>query len=301
MAIGELYREGRRAAAFGLALSLGLGSIKLAGGLLGHSYGLVSDAAHSLVDAFISGALVVALGLAQRPPDREHPYGHARVETLAGLGVALLLIAMGIGIARGALVEFHGPKLRPEWFTLAIAVGGAIVQEGLYQRTSRIARRTGSAALLATAWDYRLDALGSIAVLVGVAASRLGGPAFAWTDGAAALAVSTSILWVGSKLLGDNVQGLMDRQADPEVLDAFRAAATEVAGVREVETLRVRRAGIEYLVDIHVEVDPAISVSVGHEIAHRVKDHLLDSVPSVRDVLVHVEPHGEPPRGPRRA
>jgi cation diffusion facilitator family transporter len=290
LSISELYRDGRRAAGWGLSISLGLGAAKLAGGLIGGSVALVSDAAHSLVDAMISATLLGALALAQRPADVEHPYGHARVESLAGLGVALLLIGVAMVIAWEALTGLARPGRPPEAFTLAIAAGGAIFQEALYRYTIRVARRTGSAALQATAWDYRLDVLGSMAVAVGVAASAWGGPAWNWADHAAAVVVATTILGVGARLLWENAQGLMDRQADPDLLASVRAEALEVSGVLGVETLRIRKAGLEYLIDIHIEVDPDLTVREGHAIAHRVKDRLLHGTGPVRDVLVHVEP-----------
>jgi len=274
----DLYRDTRRAAVWGLSVSLGLGAAKLLGGVFGNSLALVSDAAHSLVDATASLALVGALSLAQRPPDREHPYGHARVEALAGATMALVLIGLALGITWGAAVTVNQAHAPPRGFTLAIAGCGALVQEGLYRYAGKVARRTGSRALLATAWDYRLDALGGLIVLTGVGLARWGGPSWQWADHAAALAVAGSILWVGGVLLWDSAQGLMDRQADPDVLDAVRREALAVAGVLGVETLRIRRAGLEYLVDIHVEVDPEQSVRSGH------------------DILVHIEPHR-----PRRA
>jgi cation diffusion facilitator family transporter len=290
---GELYNDSRRAAAWGLTASLGLGAVKLAGGLLGGSVALVSDAAHSLVDALISAALLGALALAERPADREHPYGHARVESLAGQGIAVALIALALAIAYEALSGLGRVRPAPEGFTLLVAAGGALFQEVLYRRTSRVARRTGSAALLATAWDYRLDALGSLVVLLGVAAAKWGGPSWGWADHAAAAAVAATILWVGARLLWENAQSLMDHQADPDLLAAVRAEAGAVPGVRGVETLRIRKAGLEYLVDIHIEVDPDLTVREGHAIAHRVKDRLIGRINPVRDVLVHVEPAPE--------
>jgi cation diffusion facilitator family transporter len=286
----DLYRQARKAATWGIAVSLGLGLVKLLGGLFGHSLALVSDAAHSLVDAALSAALLGALMVAQRPADREHPYGHARFEAVAGSGVALFLIALALGIAREAIATIGRDRIVPAAYTLAIALGGSLVQEALYQRTRRIARKTGSASLLATAWDYRLDAMGSIAVVAGVAAARLGGPSWHWADHAAALVVAAGVLWVGVTLLWDNIQDLMDRQAGPELLAAVRDQAMAVEGVLGVETLRVRKVGLEYLVDIHVEVDPDHSVREGHAIAHAVKDRVIRQFAPIRDVLVHVEP-----------
>ncbi len=286
----DLYRQARKAAAWGIAVSLGLGLAKLLGGVFGHSLALVSDAVHSLVDAAISAALLGALLVAQRPADNEHPYGHARFEAVAGSGVALMLILLALGIGREAIGTIGGDKTMPSAYTLLIALGGAVFQECLYRYARRVARETGSAALLATAWDYRLDALGSIAVVAGVGLARWGGPAWHWADHAAAVVVALSVMWVGGTLLWGNIQDLMDRQADPELLMAVRFEALAVEGVRGVETLRVRKVGLEYLVDMHVEVDPDHSVKDGHAIAHAVKDRVIDHFAPIRDVLVHVEP-----------
>ncbi len=285
-----LYHQARKAAAWGIAVSLGLGLAKLLGGLFGHSLALLSDAVHSLVDAAISGALVGALLVAQRPADREHPYGHARFEAVAGAGVAVLLILLALGIAREALLSFGAGGVAPSGFTLAIALGGAVFQEALFHYARGVARRTGSAALLAIAWDYRLDALGGLAVAAGVGLTRWGGPAWHWADQAAALVVAVAVLWIGGTLLWGNVQDLMDRQASPELLRAVQVEALAVDGVLGVEKLRIRKVGLEYLVDIHVEVDPEKSVRDGHAIAHAVKDRVVEHLLPIRDVLVHVEP-----------
>jgi cation diffusion facilitator family transporter len=286
----DLYRQARRAAGWGIAVSLGLGLTKLLGGLFGNSLALVSDAVHSLVDAAISAALLGALLVAQRPADNEHPYGHARFEAVAGSGVAVLLILLALGIGREAIGTMGQHRVIPSSYTLFIAMGGAVFQEFLYRYARLVARDTGSAALLATAWDYRLDALGSVAVVFGVSLTRWGGPSWAWADHAAALVVALSVLWVGGTLLWGNIQDLMDRQADPTLLDAVRAEALAVKGVMGVETLRVRKVGLEYLVDIHVEVDPDHTVRDGHAIAHAVKDRVIGQFVPIRDVLVHVEP-----------
>ena len=289
-----LYRQARQAATWGIAVSLLLGLVKLLGGLFGHSLALVSDAAHSLIDATISSALVGALLIAQRPADREHPYGHARFEAVAGVGVAMLLILLALGIAREAVLALDSPHSSPAGFTLAIALGGSLVQELLFRYARRIATQTGSTALLATAWDYRLDSLGGLAVVLGVGLARWGGPAWAWADQAAALFIAGAVLWIGGNLLWSNVQDLMDRQADPSMLARIAELAEGVGGVLGVETLRVRKVGLEYLADIHIEVDPDKTVRDGHSIAHAVKDRIIDQILPIRDVLVHVEP--APPR-----
>ena len=290
MNIHDLYRQSRHAALWGVAVTLSLGLAKLAGGLFGHSLALLSDSVHSLGDALAAASVWGALLWAQQPADREHPYGHTRVEAVVGSNVALLLILSGLWVAWEALHGFREYAPPPESFTLVIAVASVIMSEGLYRYSSRVARRTGSSAVLAASWDQRLDAFGSLAVLIGLALATWGGPSWHAADHVAALLVSLVILWTGGKLFWASLQELMDRQADPEVLQKVREEALAVPGVRGVEKLLVRKTGLEYLVDIHVEVAPDISVREGHDIGHAVKDRLVNGIVTVKDVLVHIEP-----------
>jgi cation diffusion facilitator family transporter len=288
--IHELYDQSRRAALRGLAVTLILGIAKLFGGLYGHSLALLSDSVHSLGDALAAACVVAALYWAQQPADREHPYGHTRAEAVAGLSVALLLLLSGLWVGWETLHSFNQPAPQPEWYTLAIAAASVLMNEWLYQYSSRVARRTGSCAVLAASWDQRLDAFGSLAVLVGLGLTQFGGPTCQAADLVAALLVALVIVWAGGGLFWNSVQELMDRQAGPEMLEAIRREALVVAGVRNVEKLLVRKTGLEYLIDIHVEVDPEITVREGHAIGHAVKDHLVGHILTVKDALVHIEP-----------
>ncbi len=289
MSIEEHYRQGRRAALWTVATTLSLGAAKLAGGLLGNSVALISDAVHSLGDAVASASVLGALRWAQQPADREHPYGHTRAEAVAGSNVALLLILSALAVGYEALHTLNEPSPPPALFTLVIAGVSVVVNEGLYHYSSRTARRTGSRALLAAAWDQRLDAFGSLAVLVGLALARWGWHA---ADHLAAVVVALVILWAGVSLFWGSLQELMDRQADPELLAEVRKEALAVPGVLGVEKLFVRKTGLEYLVDIHVEVDSGLTVRAGHAIGHAVKDRLVSRIVTVKDVLVHIEPAG---------
>jgi cation diffusion facilitator family transporter len=237
----------------------------------------------------------MALVVAERPADREHPYGHGRFEAVAGAGMALILIALAAKIAHESLATMNVVSARPSGFALLIACAAALTQELLYRYVRRVAARTGSTALLAIAWDYRLDALGGVGVFVGLGLAKWAG--WHWADHVAALLVAATVLWIGGRLLWDNVQSLIDRQADPEFLEQVRSAAQTAPGVLAVEKLRVRRMGIEYIAEIHIEVDENATVRYGHEIAHAVKNAVMRSIPSVSDVIVHVEPHA----GPRAA
>jgi cation diffusion facilitator family transporter len=290
LSVHDLYRTSRRAAFWGIVASLGLGLIKLIGGWQGHSFALISDAVHSLGDAVTSSALLGALILSQRPPDPDHPYGYTRAETVAGSSAALLLILSAFAVGWQALASFTQEYEEPKGYTLAIAALSAVLKEGLYRYNSRVARRVGSSALKASAWDHRLDALSSLAVLGGVALAKWGGPRFHLADHAAALVVAGIILWVGVRLFWDNLHELMDQQADSDLVQRVRHEALSIPGVLGVEKLLMRKTGLEYLVDIHVEVDPDMTVRESHGIAHRVKDHVMKRVELIKYVLVHIEP-----------
>jgi cation diffusion facilitator family transporter len=288
--VQELYGKSRRVAFWGIVVSLGLGLIKLLGGLFGHSFALVSDAVHSLGDALTSSALLGALIVSQRPPDPAHPYGYTRAETVAGSSAALMLMLSALWIGWQALASLSQEYEKPEAYTLVIAALSAVLKEGLYRYNSRVARRVGSSALRANAWDHRLDALSSLTVLGGVALAKWGGPRYHLADHIAALVVAVIILWVGAKLFRDNLHELMDQQADTQLVQQVRTEARSVAGVLGIEKLLMRKTGLEYLVDMHVEVDPDMTVRDSHAIAHAVKDHVMSRVQLIKDVLVHIEP-----------
>ena len=285
-----LYREVSGAALLGLVVNAGLGLVKLAGGLFAGSFALISDAVNSMGDVVTSSVVLFALRVAQRPPDPEHPYGHSRAEAIAGLGVSLLVLGTALLIGAEAirrLPEAHGAP--PGW-TLAIAGANAVIKEALFRYKIRVGRRTGSGALVANAWDHRADALSALSVLVGLAVVRWGGPPLSFADEVAALIVVALIVRSAGGLVLSSTSELMDAQASVDLLRLIEAEARLEDGVLGVETLWVRKSGLEYFADIHVEVDPDISVLEGHRIGHRVKDRLLEGFPTLRDVLVHLEP-----------
>jgi cation diffusion facilitator family transporter len=286
-----LYRDARRAALLGLVVNLALGLVKLVGGLLGHSFALISDAVNSLGDCVTSAVVLYALHVAQRPADAEHPYGHTRAEAIAGSNVALLIIVSAGVVGWQAMMRImQAHPLPPPW-TLWIAGANVLLKEGLYRYKVRVGRRTGSSAVIANAWDHRNDAFCSLAVLVGLAAVRWGGLTLIWADEAAALVVVSVIIWSGARLFRNSASELMDVQADKALVREIEETASDVPGVLGVETLWVRKSGLQYFADIHIEVDPEISVEEGHRIGHVVKDRLMEHFASLRDVLVHLEPH----------
>ncbi|MHC4341888.1 MAG: cation diffusion facilitator family transporter [Planctomycetota bacterium] len=292
------YRAATRATLLGLFINLALGAVKLVGGILAASFALMADAVNSLGDAVTSLVVLYALRVAQKPPDKEHPYGHARAEAVAGSSVALVIILSALVVGYEAIRRFGTQHGAPPAWALWIAAANVVIKEGLYRYKASVGRRTGSSALLAHAWDHRSDALCSAAVLIGLAIVLWGGPAFVWADEVAALIVVLAILGSGAHLFRRSAHELLDAQAEDALLDRIRESARSVPGVEEVEKLWVRKAGLEYLADIHVEVQPRISVEEGHRIAHEVKDRLMGSFETLRHVLVHIEPHGVLPPAP---
>ena len=287
----SLYRDATRAALIGLSVNLLLGAVKLVGGIVANSFALLADAVNSIGDSLTSIVVLIALAVARRPADPEHPYGHTRAEAIAGSNVALVIIVTALYLGWEAVWRLplqHEPP--PEW-TLWIAGANVLIKEALYRYKVRVGKRTRSSAIIANAWDHRSDALCSLSVLIGLAVVRVGGPGFIAADEIAALVVVTAILWSGIVLFQKSAYELMDAQAEDDILDAVRARAEQLEDVRAVETLRLRKSGLEYLADIHIEVDSQRTVADGHDIGHRLKDALLHEFPVIHDVLVHVEPY----------
>lgn len=268
-----------------------LGATKLVAGITADTFALVADAVNSLGDVVTGFVVLFAIRLAQQPPDDEHPYGHTRAEGIAASNVALLIIVSALTVGWEAISRFNDEHGIPPIWTLWIAGANFFIKEGLYQYKVRVGRRTGSAAIIANAWDHRSDALCSLAVLIGLAVVRWGDGEFAWADEVASIVVAAAILWSGIKLFRKSGSELMDVQADEEFVEQIRAIASSTPGVKDVETLRVRKSGLEHFADIHIEVDPNMTVAEGHRIGHLVKDRLVAEFASLRDVLVHLEPH----------
>ncbi len=274
----------------GLVINCALGLVKLIGGWLGDSFALLSDAVNSLGDGLSSAVVVVALWYAQRPADDDHPYGHTRAESIAAANVALFIILSACVIGWEALQRWGTAHGIPPLWTLWIAAANIAIKETLYRYKMTIGRQTGSTSLMASALDHRSDALCSLAVLAGLCIVRWGGPAYMWADELAALFVVAIILWSGGRLYLENTRDLLDLQANESYVAEIRRIAESIEGVLAVEKLRVRKSGMEYLADLHLQVDPQSTVREGHRIGHVVRDQLVSSIASLRDVLVHLEP-----------
>lgn len=292
--IRERGAHGMRAAVRAVTLSAILGVGKVAAGLFGHSYALVADGMESILDLLSSVVVWSGLRIAVKPADDNHPYGHGKAESLAALIVAVILLGGALLIAAFSVKEILTPHLTPAPWTLGVIVVVVVVKEGLY----RFLRRTGdaldSSALVADAWHHRADALTSAAAFVGILIAVIGGEKWAAADDWAALVACTIIVFNGLQVLRSAVAAIMDEAAPDALLTDVRAMAAAVDGVYGIEKCRIRKSGLGWLVDIHVEVDGQLSVASGHDIAHAVKATLLHADRGVHDVLVHIEPHPHP-------
>jgi cation diffusion facilitator family transporter len=285
------FRDAARAALLGVLVNLALGLVKLVVGLTQSSFALVADAVNSLGDTLTSIVVYFALRVSQRPPDAEHPYGHTKAEAIAASNVALVVLATGLWVGIEAVRRFPEDHAAPSLLVLFVAGANALIKEALFHYKRRVGHRVGSTALIANAWDHRADALCALAVLIGAGAILLGAPN--WADDIAALVVVGAILAAGVALFRKAAHDLMDPVAEQEQVDAVRRSALAVEGVRALDRVILRKSGLVFFLDIHVQVDAEISVDEGHRIGHRVKDRLLSDLPRLADVLVHLEPFRE--------
>lgn len=282
---------GIRVILWGVLLNSAMAAVKICAGVLGHAYALVADGVESLAD--IVSSLVVSSGLriAAIPPDENHPFGHGKAESLAAMVAAVALLATGVGIAITSIRALLSPPATPPAiYALVVLVLVIGTKEFMFRLIDRIGRRIGSEALRIEAWHHRSDALTSVAAFIGIGVAIIGGPKYIRADAWAALFACVIIVANGARLFRRALDDVMDSAPPPEIDEQIRHVAATVSGVVAIEKCRVRRSGLSLLVDIHVEVDGELSVRRGHDIAHDVKQALLDSHLSVLDATVHIEP-----------
>lgn len=291
--------QGLNVTLLGLVGNACLAVIKVVSGVVGNSAALVADGVESTADVFNSTVTYTGLRIAARPPDANHPWGHGKADSLAGMFGGLSLLVAGTGVAWEGIRRLLEPQGLPAPFTLGVLLGVVVLKEYLYQRALRSARRLGSTALAADAWHHRSDALTSLVALIGILLSLVAGPAFASADAWACLIACFVILFNGVRMLRLALGEIMDEQLPEGTVLGIRAEIARVEGIHAVEKCLVRKSGMHLLVDVHIEVDGSMSVRDGHELAHRVRDRLRNANLSVLDALVHVEPAGRAAGRPR--
>ena len=284
----ERYKAIRHVTLVGSVVDFVLAVLKMAFGVIANSAALIADGVHSLSDLITDFMVLFAAKHGSREADAAHPYGHGRFETLATVLLGLSLIIVAIGIAWDSIGRLFRPEelLQPGIWALLVAALSVALKEWIYHYTMRVAKRLKSNMLKANAWHSRSDAISSIVVVIGVAGTMAG---LEYLDAIAAVVVGAMVAKIGWDLVRQSVYELVDTGLDPERIQLIRHEILSVGGVRELHMLRTRRMGGNALVDVHVIVDPTLSVSEGHYIGEKVRKRLIDEVEEVNDVMVHVD------------
>lgn len=282
--------SGQRVALLGMVVSGALAIAKIAAGVAGHSTAVVADGLESAGDVFSSGFVLLGLTLAAKPPDKEHPYGHGRIETLTGLLIGLVLTAAGAVISVGSIEHLGQPRLPLASFVIWPLAISALAKAGLASFKFRYGHKLRSTALTADAWNDTMDIASALAALAAVSLTLSDPTRFLNADRYGGIIVGLIVIFTGVRVSRDTAMQLMDTMPDPVRMNEIRAVAASVPGVRGVEKCFARKTGLRYHVDLHLEVDPEMTVRRSHEIAHNVQLHIIETLDWVADVLVHVEP-----------
>ncbi|HMU77189.1 MAG TPA: cation diffusion facilitator family transporter [Bacteroidia bacterium] len=267
-----------------------LAGIKWIVGYFGNSYALIADAIESTTDIFSSILVLLGLKYASRPADKNHPYGHGRVEPLITFVVVGILVSAATVIAIESIKNIRTPHQIPETYTLAVLAVIIVSKELFYRIVSKRNKKINSSALKADAWHHRSDAITSLAAFIGIAIAIYLGDGYEAADDWAALVASGFIFYNSYLIFRPALGEIMDEHLYDDVVKEIREVAGRVEGVIDTEKCYVRKTGINFFVDLHVTVNSNISVKAGHQIAHHLKDALIKHNPLIADVLIHVEP-----------
>ena len=279
----------RRVTVAGAVMNVLLALAKLAGGIWASSQALVADAVHSLSDLFTDAAIIVGVKYWVMPADKEHPYGHGKIEgaVTALIGVTVAVVAVEIAWDGVKTLVWGEPKT-PGLAACCVALASVAVKEALYRWTHAVARRRNSPATEANAWHHRSDAISSLPVAAAVAVAHFW-PSLKWLDAVGAVLVGGFILHVAWRIVKPAFEGLTDANCDEATAEIERIALG-VKGVRGVHHVRTRRYGGTIQADLHVQVDRNVSLIDGHAIGHDVKAAVLAAGIGVTDATIHVEP-----------
>ena len=274
-----------------IIVNLVLAAGKLAAGLIASSSAMVSDAVHSASDVFSTVVVMIGIRISGKEQDRDHPYGHERMECAAAGILAVALAAVGIEIGLSGIRHLVSGDYKtaavPGLLALIAAVVSIVVKEAMFHYTRAVARRTRSSALMADAWHHRSDALSSVGALVGIGLARLGYPA---ADAVASLVICLMILKAAYDIYKDSLDKMVDHAADEETAAEIRATVSAVPGVVRVDDLKTRMFGSRIYVDIEIAADSTLMLSEAHAIAEEVHRTVEANFDTVKHCMVHVNP-----------
>jgi cation diffusion facilitator family transporter len=284
--------RGRQLALFSVLASAALAAMNLTVGLAAGSVSVVAIGLEFAGDVLASTVVFIGLFVASRPPDDNHPYGHGRIETVAGLFVGFVLMAGGVGIVWRSIAGVGLQAQAPGWPALIVLVIAIAVRSVMAAQKLRVAREIGSLALRSDAWNDAVDILSAGIALVAVVLARAFPDRFLTADHFGAAVVGLIVVGTGVRIVRSATLDLADTMPDPGMIESVRRVALSVPGVEAVEKQHARKTGLRYHIDLHVEVAPDMTVRESHRIAHEVQASILEQLGWVAGVLVHVEPAG---------
>ena len=276
---------------FSMAGNTALAIIKGFAGFFGNSYALIADAIESTTDIFSSLLVLLGLKYANRPADKNHPYGHGRVEPLITFIVVGFLITSATIIAYESIINIGTPHELPKVWTLFVLGAIIIWKEISFRLVIKKANETNSSSLKADAWHHRSDAITSVAAFIGIAIAVILGKGYETADDWAALFASGFILYNSYLIFRPALGEILDEHTYDDLVKEIRTVALTVEGVLNTEKCLVRKAGLQYHIDLHANVEGSFTVKQGHNIAHKLKDRLKQQLPQIGQVLIHIEPN----------
>lgn len=292
MAKSEFQKIVRRVSIIAIVSNVALAVLKLFAGIVAHSSAMISDAIHSASDVFSTFVVLIGVKLAAKEPDKEHPYGHERLECVAAIILSAILLATGLGIGiKAANAIWHGAyeTLPVPGLLALIAAGISIaVKEGMFWFTRHYAKKINSSALMADAWHHRSDSLSSIGALIGIGGALLGFPIM---DSVASLVIFIFIAKAAFDIFRDAVDKMLDRSCDEETEESIREIVLANDRVMGIDLLQTRMFGSEFYVDVEIAVHGGYSLKEAHDIAQEVHDEIESRFDNAKHVMIHVNPH----------
>lgn len=282
-------KDGFKVTIVGIVANLVLVALKIYAGVIGKSQALVADGIHSLSDLLSDFIVLFGLKWGSQAADENHPFGHGRIETLSSMIIGVLLIGAGIGIVFNSVTVLYEHQVaQPTLFTLFIAFVSIAIKEAMYWYTLIAGRKMKSMLIIANAWHHRTDALSSVAVLIGIGGVYLN-PNWYLADSLASLFVTYFILRVGGQMVWQALKEVVDTAPDKKVLEQIKSVAQEVDGVLNAHDIHARFSGGQIFSEIHIVVDPEITVRKGHAIADKVEETVIEKVDDLVRVIVHLD------------
>ncbi len=289
------YVRGKRITLWSIGLNATLSLLKILTGFFGGSYAIMADGFHSASDLLTDFAILASLKISSQPPDKQHPYGHRKLESLTAFAIGLVLVYVAVSFASHGVQRLIGIlqgtlqiEVRP--YVIIGAVLSLLFKEWIFRLTYRIGKDLKNTSIIANAWHHRSDAFSSLCTLIGVSAAIWGGSAWLLADPVVTILVAVFILMSALGILRQNGNLLLDTSANEDKVNEISHTVLKITGVHNVHGIRTRYHGSDLLVDLHVVVDPEWSVQMSHALCDEIEEQLKKSIDCITDVIVHIEP-----------